>query len=182
MLKRPWIISGLFRIVSLNTSRFPSLYSFVQLKSQPFLMLIFFKSDLASGWTSVGKLSPEIVFCMLFVSLSISIPKWYFTCFATFQRYGKSLENPNFKSFDLQIINHRIRREIRYKKNIFLAVATATRSIYEKLMVVTFKYFASVFINVQHFLSNLFHKNRLQVIVHIIYTQSAFNNREAIYI
>ena len=55
-----------------NPDTLPSL---TQLKSQPFFTVIFFKSVLVTGCTSVGKLSPEMVLKILFVSLSISIPK-----------------------------------------------------------------------------------------------------------
>lgn len=68
-------MSGLFLIVSLKTRLSFRFDSLDQLKNQPFFLVAFFKSALLAGCTSVGKLSPEIVLIILFVSLSISIPK-----------------------------------------------------------------------------------------------------------
>lgn len=74
-----WVIANcqLINLLCMSSS------SVFQLKAHPFFFVTCFKSVFAKRLTSVGKLSPEKVFWIEFVSLSISKSSAIFLCFFT---------------------------------------------------------------------------------------------------
>ena len=61
----------------------------MQLKFHPFFLVTCLRSAFVKRLTSVGKLSPEIVFWIEFVNLSITKSRYIFFSFFTIQRYEK---------------------------------------------------------------------------------------------
>jgi len=86
-LKSPWMIFGLLVIVSLKTSLLLLSNSYFHLKFHPLLFVTFLRSVRVKRLISVWKLSPDIVFWIESVSLSMTKSRCIVLSFFTRQIY-----------------------------------------------------------------------------------------------